>query len=115
MGEILHIFWLEFKNFQKKIGLFDRQLRWLTSAALTGSSHIWHALYLLAYTEVLGFVACRTTSKPLGIGVCEMIWVDMKHVKTGKRSHMVSEYTKKRAVLYTTAKIYEARIKRNKM
>ena len=64
---------------------------------------------------MLGFVACRTTSKPFGIGACERIWGDMKHIKTVKRSHMRAEYTKKRAVLYTTAKIHETRIRSNIM
>ena len=36
----------------------------------------------------------------------------MKHLKTGKRSHMGAESTKKRAVLYTTAKIHEESIRR---
>ena len=88
MVEILHIFWLDFKHFQNKTGPFDKQTRWLKSAALTSSNHIWHELYYLAYTGVLGFVACRTTSKTLGIGACERIWGDVNHIKTGKISHM---------------------------
>ena len=47
MVEILHMLWLEFKHLQKKTGPLDKQPIWLTSAALTGSSHIWHELYLL--------------------------------------------------------------------
>ena len=106
---------MEFKHFHKNTEPLHKQPRWLTRDALTGSSHIWHDLYLLAYTEVLGFVACRTTSKPLGIGACERSWGDVKHIKTGKRSYMVEESTKKRAVLYTTANIHKARIRRNIM
>ena len=77
MGEILHTLWLDFKHFQKKTGPLHKNPRWLTSSALTGSSHIWHELYLLAYTEVLGSVSCRTTSKPLGIVAYERIWGDV--------------------------------------
>ena len=64
---------------------------------------------------MLGFFACITNSKPLGIGACEMSWCDVNHIQTGKISHMGAEYTKKRAVLYTTSKINEARIRSNIM
>ena len=105
MGEILHMFWLEFKHFQKKMGpLYNPR-----------SSHIWHEFHLLAYTEVLGFVAFRTTSKNLVIGACEKIWGDVNHIKTCKRSHMGVEYTKESAVLYTTTNIHEASIRSNIM
>ena len=60
---------------------------------------------------MLGFVACITTYKTLGIGACDRYWGDVKHINTGKISHMVEEYSKKRAVLYTTANIHEARIR----
>ena len=30
IGDIMHIFWLEFKDFQHKIGPFDKEARWLT-------------------------------------------------------------------------------------
>ena len=82
---------------------------------MVGNSHVWHELYSLPYTKVLGFVACRTCSKPLGIGACERSWGDVKNIKTGKRSHLSAESTKKRAVLYTTAKIHEARIRKTIM
>ena len=115
MSEILQMFWLEFKNFQKKTGPFDKHTIWLTSAALTSTFHICHDLYLLAYTEMLSFVACITISKPFGIGSYERSWGDVKHIKPGKRSHMGAESTKNRAVLYTIANIHEARIRSNRM
>ena len=63
--------------------------------------------------EVLGFIACRTTSKPLGIGACKRSWGDVKHIKTVKRSHIGAESMKKRALLYNTANIHEASIRKN--
>ena len=39
-GDILHMFWLEFKDFQKKTGPFDKEARWLTKTALLGKSHV---------------------------------------------------------------------------
>ena len=35
----------------------------------------------------------------------------MKHLKTDKRSHLSAEKTEKQSVLYTTARIEEARMK----
>ena len=85
ISDILHMFWLEFKYFQHKTGPFDKEARWLTNTALVGKSHVWNELYSLPYTGVLGFIACRVCSKPLGIGPCERIWGDVKNIKTGKR------------------------------
>ena len=51
----------------------------------------------------------------MGIIPCDRSWVDVKKIKTGKRSHLVMELTKKRSFLNTTAKIYDARINRNIM
>ena len=59
IGDILHKFWLEFKDFQHKTGPFDKEERWLTNTALLGKSHVCHELYYLPYTGVLGFIACR--------------------------------------------------------
>ena len=36
----------------------------------------------------------------------------MKHLKTNKRSHLSADKTEKQSVLYTTARIEEARVKR---
>ena len=36
------------------------------------------------FTKVLGFVACRVTSKVLGIGAAESSWGDVKTIKYGK-------------------------------
>ena len=40
--DILHIFWLDFKDFQHKTGNFDKESIWLTNTALLGKSHVWH-------------------------------------------------------------------------
>ena len=74
--------------------------------------HIWHEKYSLPYTDVLGFVACRVTSKVLGIGPCERGWGDVKTIKTGMRSHMSGDSVEKRTILYSTALVNQARIKR---
>ena len=51
-GDILHMFWLEFKYFQHKIGTFDKEARCLTNTELVGKYNVWHKLYSLPYTLV---------------------------------------------------------------
>ena len=108
-------FWLEFKQFQRKTGPYSNPARWLTPEAVHGKSHLWHEKYSLPYTEVLGIMGCRYTSKQTGIGPCERVWGDVKEMKSGKRSHLSGDAVEKQAVLYTTARISEARIKRHEL
>ena len=110
--EIVDLFWDEFKTFVKKTKPFDNVARWNVSNAIKGESHLWHEKYTLPYTSVLGFVACRVTSKTLGIGPCERNWSAVKKIKTGKRVNLGGDSTEKRSVLYATALINDARIKK---
>ncbi len=70
-------------------------------------------MHSLPFTEVLGFVTCRTTPKCLGIGSAEQSWSDVKTIKNGKRANIGRETLEKRAILYTSAKIEEAQLMRN--
>ena len=76
-------------------------------------------LLLHAYTsifrflQVLGFVACRVTSKILGIGSAERSWGAVKHLKTDKRSHMSGPVTKQQATLFGAASIKASQARRN--
>ena len=113
IGDILYMFWLEFKDFQRKKGIFDKEAIWLTNTALLGKSHVWHELYSLPYMGVLGFIACSVCSEPFGNGPYERIGGYGKNIKAGKRSKVGGWLTKKRSVLYNTANIHDARINRN--
>ena len=115
IGDILYVFWLEFKDFQHKTGPFDKEAIWLTNIALVGKYYGCHKLYSLPYKGVLGFIACRVCSKPFVIGPCDSSWDDVNNIKTGKRSLLGGESTKKRSVFNTTANIHDARINRNIM
>ena len=108
---IVDLFWDEFLAFQKKTSPFDRPARWNATNALKGQSHLWHEKYSTPYTSVLGFVACRVCSKVCGIGAAERSWGDVKQIKSGKRLNISGEYIEKRAVLFTTAHINDARIR----
>ena len=76
---------------------------------------MWHERYSLPYTKVLGFVACRVTSKNGGIGVCERNWGDVKQIASGKRFSLSGASIEKRAIIYTTACVKESRIKKETM
>ena len=115
IGDILHMFWLEFKYFQHNTGPFDKETRWLTNNVLVGKSHVWHGFYSLPYTGVLGFIDCIVCSKPLGIGIYGNIWGGFNNIKTGRRSLLGGESTKKCSVFYNTEKIHDAKINKNIM
>jgi len=111
---IIDTFWKEFSDFQNKTGVYGlRPGRFLLPDAINGNSHLWHELYSLPYTSVLGFVACRVTSKRLGVGSAERSWADVKQIKDGKRSNLGGTSLEKRAILFTSAKLREANITQN--
>ena len=114
-GEIIDIFWNEFKAFQNQTEPFHQPARWSTADVVKGRSHIWHEKYSLPYTKVLGYVACRVTSKLCGIGPAERCWSAVKQVKKDKRSHLSGDSTEKRSVIYLSAKQQEALSLREKM
>ncbi len=81
--------------------------------AVNGNSFVWHQLYSLLYTKALGFVAYHTTSKQLGIGAAERSWSDIKQNKDGKQSNLGGVLLEERAILYSTARLNEAKIRAN--
>ena len=113
--EITDLFWEEYKLFTHKMGPYNKESRWNSPDVKAGRSHCWHEKYSLPYTVVLGFVGCRVTSKCLGIGAAERSWGDVKTIKSGNRSHISAASVEKRAILYTTARVNEARIQRKLM
>ena len=70
-AEIVDRFWTEFADFCNRRGAFGATEQWDGRHVRAGSSHLWHEKYSLPWTKVLGFVACRVTSKNAGIGMCE--------------------------------------------
>ena len=111
IAEILDTFWNEFKAFQQRTYPYDAASRWLSQDVAKGNSYLWHEKYSIRQTKVLGFVACRVTSKLCGIGAAERSWGGVKQIKDGKRSHLSGESTKKRSIIFVTAKITQSRIK----
>ena len=61
---------------------------------------------------MFGFVACCVTSKTPGISPCDQNKAAVKNIRTGKRVHLGSDALEKRTVLYASAFISDARIKK---
>ena len=62
-------------------------------------------MYANPFTNFLGLVGCRVTSKILDIGPSEINWKDYKHVQRGQRSCLKSDSSKNQDILYGTAKM----------
>ncbi len=114
-AQILDVFWKEYNAFSKKLTPFHVKARWNSPYVTKGQSWLWHEQYSLPYTKVLGFVACRVTSKVLGIGAAERSWGKLKDIKSGHRSHMGDESVEMRTILYTTARVNDARLTQEAM
>ena len=111
MAVTLDLFWTKYIAFDNKIGSYDAdEFIWKSKDISDGNSHLWHQKYALPYTKVLGFVACRVTSKGLGIGAAERSWGDAKTIKSGKRYSISSDVSEKQRIVYTSACIGSARI-----
>jgi hypothetical protein len=110
LGQVIQTFWREFDDFQTKRGpSYSRAYIWQANEIKEGNCHLWHKLYSLKFTTVFGKVACRVCSKPLGCGQAERNWGALKHLKTGKRSHLSGEKAEKQATIYGAACIDKMR------
>ena len=106
LGRIIQQFWSEYDDFQTKSGpSYSRAWIWDSS----DPDHVWHKIYSIPYTKVFGKVACRVCSKPLGCGQAERNWGALKHLKTGKRSHISGDKAQKQATVYGAACIENSR------
>ena len=113
LHETLAMFWSEYTNFNHKNYPFDsNKFIWNSKNIRDGNSHLWHHKHSLMSTKVLGFVACKVTSKILGIGSAERSWGDIKTMKLGNRSSLGSDIYDKQIIVYTYNCIKEALIGR---
>ena len=111
MDVTVDLFWTEYNAFDNKIGSYDAdEFIWKSKDISDGNSHLWHQKYSLPFAKVLGFVACRVTSKVLGIVASERSWGDVKTIKSGKRSAISSDVSEKHSIVYTYACIESSRI-----
>ena len=110
--EIVDLFWDEFKAFCNKTAPFDKPARWNSESARLGKSWIWHEKYSRPHTKVLVIIARDVTSKILGMGPCERNWGGVMGIKTGNKVRICGESINKRAIIYTSALVNEARIRK---
>jgi hypothetical protein len=111
-GEKKAVFWKEWDDFHGHRGeSYGRLYIWNTADRRAGMSHVWHKQHSLVWTQVLGKVACRITSKILGIGAAERSWADVKQLKQGKRQGLQGQSLKKQALIFSAACIEQARIR----
>ena len=78
--KIVDLFWTEFEDFRDQRGAFRNLARFRSKEATSGKSHLWNETYSVPWTRVLGYVACRVTSKNEGIGSCKRGWGDVKYL-----------------------------------
>ena len=96
-------------------GPFARPAWFNSPDCINGRSAAWHSKYSHNHTHVFGPIACRATARITGSGGAERGWSDNKEVKTGKRSCLSSDKLRKQGMLYTSANIPQAHIKRDEL
>jgi hypothetical protein len=111
LGHLIETFWREFDDFQTRRGpSYSRAWIWESDEIKKGNCHLWHKLYSVPFTKVFGKVACRACSKPLGCGLAERNWGALKHLKTGKRSHLSGEKAQMQATVFGAACMERSRV-----
>ena len=102
-AELVHKFWVEYRDFTLKLNKFADPDIWVIAADPMIAAHEWWSTYGLTRTEVLGIVACIVTSKNLGIGSAERHWKLIKAAKRGQRARTATEKCKMSALIYGAA------------
>jgi len=99
---IVGSFWLEWGDFNSRTNFYSAdQPCWHASQLHNHTKvHVWHKAWTYRHGFYLGKLACRVTSKILGIGNAERNWGAVKHLKSGQRSHLSSEAVSKQATLF---------------
>ena len=114
MDVVINEFWKGFKHWQQKSGKYGvNKGRWLLPEVVRCASHIWHERYSLPYYPDVGHVGHRTTSKITNHG--HWTWREsVGRCKTSQDKQARAPQwrkTEKQAILYTTTRINEARLK----
>ena len=99
-NEAYNMFWDEFECFRSKTEYYRDKHIWISADAHGNKAHVWHMKNSSRSTKYLGRLAMIVCSKILGIGSAERAWGDVKHNKTGKRSHLSAAKTKMQSTIY---------------
>jgi len=112
IGEMLNRFWKEWKDFKNETGIYEKSHIWNVKDAREGNSAIWHEAYSHEVTKVFGFVACRVTSKGVGMGASERAWGNVKEIKTGQRVGLSGKKVEALSIISQTHRLHQARVLR---
>lgn len=93
---------------------FSRKNLWTSADISNGNSHLWHKKYSMRYTNLLGYVACHVTGKPLGIGEAERVWKKSKKIKSSGKTQQINSLEKKTCI-YAFNSVLEERAKIKKL
>ena len=114
-AELIHTFWMEYRDFTLRLGKFADPDIWLVAEDPMIAAHEWWSVYGLTRTEVLGQVACIVCSHNLGIGSAERHWKLIKAAKRGQRARTSTEKCKKSALIYGSAMQQRSRHREKKL
>ena len=89
------ICWTEYPNYEKNSSFDGGEFIRKNKDIGDGNSHLCHQKYSPYCTKVLGFVPSRVKSMVLVIGAEERSWADVKTIKFGKISDIVSDVSEK--------------------
>ncbi len=78
------------------------------SDVIEGQPHFWYEFYSHRFTKGLGYFACRTISKWVGVGYAEQLLSNVKQMKDSKRSKLGGASLEKWDILISSAKLNEA-------
>jgi len=95
-------FWREWQQFHGRTAAYsDENPCWHeTNLSIDEEIHKWHQVWTYKKDAWLGKLACRVTSKIVGIGNAERNWGAVKILKSGQRSHLSSAVVSKQATLF---------------
>jgi hypothetical protein len=98
--------WDEYGQFNTRRGPAFGESRfyiWGSADIKNNLGYNWHKNYSLVQTKQLGRLACRVSSKLLGMGNAERCWGNVKQLKDGQRSHLSAEKASKASTIYGAA------------
>ena len=112
---VLDKFWDEYGTFQNHTGFFARKSIWISAENEQMMHHTWHERYSYPFTEFFGKLACRVTSKVMGIGEAERHWKSVKKVRVGQRGGRLSaEKAKKQATISAAYSMEKSKLRRKR-
>ena len=109
---MLLCFWVEHDMFWNRMGFYNHDNIWPDVSTM--EAHCWHKAFSSRITDILAPLACRVTSKILGIGSVERNWKQVKRVKSGQAINTGIEIATKKVIICREYMHMKAKALRNK-